>query len=184
MSKTYILQKDLPDAEIGTILTQEKEGGLYMYRGRFDESEESWYIPEMVENNSKWFKEKEQPKEWEIVLYYHYQTGGVSITPSLHKNDPVNIYSVKNIIGQKFSVGDETNHGVIKSFEIMDSDMYAVYEQESFSIKNLEIRYTQQQLEEAERKAWISARGKIFGNIGYEKQYYYDSFQQYKKENK
>lgn len=55
--RKYRLKRDLPDAKAGIILSQDKEDGLYMYRGMFDENEESWYIKEAVETNPDWFEE-------------------------------------------------------------------------------------------------------------------------------
>lgn len=67
--RKFELLKDLPDAKVGTIIKQEKENGLYFYKGIHDDGDESWYIPEAVENNPEWFREivEKEPFVWDDI---------------------------------------------------------------------------------------------------------------------
>lgn len=134
-SRQYKLLRDLPDCNSGTILTQEKPDGLYMYRGKTDgEDDASWYVKEVVENNPDWFQLIEQ-REWEIVKYKRQSYGcfdfytkgddGVFYTQNkknyFHEKDvsslTVEIHSVKRLSdGEVFTVGDEVqfrSHGAM-----------------------------------------------------------------------
>ena len=56
MSKTYILQKDLPDSKAGDEYMIGPHN-CYYKNGDFDSS---WWGAIQVENNPEWFKEKEE----------------------------------------------------------------------------------------------------------------------------
>jgi len=65
-NKTYILQKDLPDAKAGTELIFDGENCYDYNSDRTDTTDNvtiSWYKKHFVENNPEWFKLKQQPVE-------------------------------------------------------------------------------------------------------------------------
>jgi len=139
VSKTYILQKDLPYAKAGT---------EYIVCDRLNTTKftATFYVPNIVgmqqegfaldsryvENNPAWFKLKEQNKEWEIVDCL--SADGKKIHPyqpdrCLGKDEtvlPCTIYSVRRLSdGEIFSVGDKTNRikgdETIVSFQALDN---------------------------------------------------------------
>ncbi len=59
--KTYILQKDLPNAKAGTEFTLVSTGVVYSYDS--NNGDKSFYWSKDIENNPEWFLPKQQEKE-------------------------------------------------------------------------------------------------------------------------
>ncbi len=71
----------------------------------------------------------EQERGWEVVAYNHYKTGGISNVGSLHKDDPVEIHSVKRLRDDTLiTVGMESlSKGRITKLELPHPDGDNIY---------------------------------------------------------
>lgn len=115
---TYILQKDLPNIPAGTEVTWDStltwvggpyKGGRYgVFEMPSDKSCTQIWTCEDVENNTEWFKlkEEEQHKEWQILSFSHNDTGD-----RLWKLMPNGMYnaigedcSIEQLIDSKFKI--------------------------------------------------------------------------------
>lgn len=133
----YILQKDLPDFKAGTKYTRKKffhfsgdEVSYFPNTKELDSTSVRGIHKDYVENNPEWFL-PEQPKEWEIVARIDenamtdipnaniVKKGDIGWVYAELRNYP--IHSVRRLSdGETFSVGEETEYGVISHFKVLD----------------------------------------------------------------
>ena len=138
----YILQKDLPDFKAGTKYTRKKffhfsgdEVSYFPNTKELDSTSVRGIHKDYVENNPEWFL-PEQPKEWEIeayvfggLIYNKIEEGkycckediGVYTFISECALNDATIHTVRRLSdGETFSVGEETEYGVISHFKVLD----------------------------------------------------------------
>jgi hypothetical protein len=149
MSKTYILQKDLPDSKAGDeFVLKSKNSDTYINKITLTQKspviEHNSYFKWQVENNPEWFLPKEEPEEYEILSFV-FDTDGLKdiikrnydgsfglfpgICEEYFLKSPIHkINSIKRLSdGKVFTVGDKINIGVIKSFEPLPNGIICVY---------------------------------------------------------
>jgi hypothetical protein len=106
----YKLLKDMPDADAGTIFTDDREDSGYHYSDKLrDNDGDGWISKRIVENNPKWFEKiPEQELVWTDDLVREYATHAmIDIGTAFHKGDYPNLYNhMRNFKESKMKHGE------------------------------------------------------------------------------
>jgi len=133
MSKTYILQKDLPGVKAGREIVDE---GLFVFCEPTTRFERMYrFLKEEIENNTEWFLPKEDSKEYEILERFDNKIFHLQL-------DVSEIKSIRRLSdGVVFSVGDrisfkEEDRCEINGFIINNNGLRVVGEDKPLGYKN------------------------------------------------